>query len=130
MKKGIIIFGLACLSFWACNASAGTLTASQTGPGLELTFTPTSTFVPGAAPLVFTPSAQVNMAAQSVRTSFQLNAYHSAVLGKASGQGYGMAGDSKKVFFIDISPTGHTWVAVSGTNKTAFTGATAAWTSI
>ena len=125
MKKSILIFSIACLGLLASNATAATLNVDQSGgAGTAAVFTPTA-LVPGAVPLSFIPSAQVNIAGSSVRTAFQINAYHQAVLGKSSGQGYGMASDSKKVYFLDIS-TVTTWTAVSGTNVSAFSG----WTSL
>ena len=126
--KRLLILGIACLGFSASQASAATLDLDQSAGGAAAVFTPT-TLVPGAVALSFTPSAQVVMDGKSVRTSFAINAYHGAVLNKASGQAYGMAADSKKVYFLDIS-TVTAYASPTGTTAATFSGANPAWTSL
>ena len=129
-KKSLLIIGITSLAFWACNASALDLTQTD-GAGAEAKFTETATAIPGAADLVFKPSTQVVFAGESNKTSFAIDAYHAAVLNKTSGQAYGMAGDSKKVFFCDISTTAaYSTVQPDGTNAGDAFLAASGWTSM
>lgn len=87
--------------------------------GASITITPTA-LVPGAQPLVFNPSSQVNISGGTERTGFAVYTGHEAVKGKDAGQNYGMASDSNDVFWIKAPAT---YAALSGkTNSTAFTG--------
>ena len=114
------VFGLLAMH---TNAMAS-VSVANTNPGDPVTVTPTN--VSGAANLVFNPSTNVIIDGDSDETSFAIWGYHSQVLGKSSGQAYGMAADTNKLFFLDISglsaaPT------VTGTNAAA---AFTAWTTI
>ena len=120
MKKARYI--TAGLLFCALSATSTVYAAgtavTNANPGEALTITGTG--VPGAKNVVFTPSTNVNMSADSMATSFAVNGWHDQADQKKNGQAYGMAADSNKMFFLDISTTAG--VAVTATNSTAFSG--------
>ena len=116
MKK--ILYITAGLLFCALSSTSSVYAAVKNGtPGGVLNIPVTPAGVPGAQPIAFTPSTNVNMGADVVSTSFAINAWHDQADQKKNGQAYGMAADSNKMFFLDISGTAAT--AVSGTNAGA-----------
>lgn len=131
MKKNFYIAAALLAGFlWTTNAQAGDL--SQTGgAGTDITFAVTATGIPGAKALTFSPSNNVLMNGETDPTGFQVNAYHTAALGKAAGQGYGMTADSNSIWFVaieDVTDDGD--FSVTGTNSLALTGATAPYTKM
>ena len=122
----VLFFSLVALS---TNASAVTAVANGTA-GADVTVDCSGTG--GAANIVFSPSTNVFIDGQSDTTSFAIFGWHSSVVLKASGQGYGMAGDDNKLAFTDISDAaGYAVLTASqsadGTNAVA---AFADWTTI
>lgn len=104
MKKIFLglLLGLATIGFSVQNASSG---AFDNGGDGEVTIT-TNGVPTAAGSLLFNPSTGVAIYGASDVTSFAVAAYHSAVVGKKAGQGYGMAADSNKQWVLDIGPDG------------------------
>lgn len=119
MKRNLYIaVGLLAGLFLVQDASA--FTANTANGTLSIP----SSNVPGApATLNFNPSTNVILGGNSVSTSFLINGYHTQALAKAAGQGYAMAADSNKMYFVSIEATGTTAakVQVAGTNSLGFT---------
>jgi hypothetical protein len=119
MKKTLLIAAgiLFCVPI-AHNALGAMSQDATTG-----TVTITAGAVAGAQSITFDPSTNVQMNGNSMATSFAIGAYHSQALRKASGQAYGMAADSSKMYFQDISDsTAYTGLVGAGTNQsTSFT---------
>lgn len=124
MKKNFYIAAaLLASSFFATNALAVDLV--QSNPGDNAVFTPTATGVPGATALDFSPSNNVVMDGTSEETGFLINGYHTAALGKAAGQAYGMTADSNTIWFLVIEEEADaTAIQVAGTNSGDLTGYT------
>jgi hypothetical protein len=117
MKKALFIPAvLICCFYTISNAIAGTFTSEK---GAQITIAADA--VPGAQPIIFNPSTNVNVDGQSDSTSFAVTAWHEQAEGKSSGQAYGMAADSNKMFFIDISDANNIPSGV-GTNSGDFSG--------
>ena len=51
----------------------------------------------------FSPSTNVYMMGQTASSGFTIGALHDQVVGKKSGKAFGMASDSNKVYYLDIS---------------------------
>ena len=123
MKKSLCLTLGACLISIVALYSNANATTFNNGTGGQVSFTITT---PGApTPFTFNPSSNVAMAGVSVATAFQENAYHTAVLNKASGQSFGMASNSNKIWFNDISSTS-SYTAPTGSTSATFSG----WNSI
>jgi hypothetical protein len=106
-------------SLLATNAQA--LDLAQGAAGEVASFTVT---IPGAKDLLFSPSNNVVMNGESEETSFQVNGYHTAALGKAAGQAYAMTADSNTMWFFAIEDeTADTAFAIGGTNSGDLSGA-------
>lgn len=117
MKYLYIAMSLAAGLVLTQNVKASDLTVS----GGEVTLSVEG--IPGAKPLEFTPSTNVNMAGETDATGFQINAYHTSALGKAAGQAYAMTADSNTMWFFAIEDEANdTNIALSGTNSGVFTG--------
>ncbi len=122
IKTTSLITAILGLFFIASSVSAATTNwdnSSADGPTGAVTIAVDNTTIPGAEPVVFEPSTQVNISGGSETTSFSAMAGHEAVKGKDAGQNYGMAADSSAVFWIK-SPAAYS--AVTGTNSTALAG--------
>ena len=123
-----------CLTLGACligivtlcsNANAASGDVSQNASTNVVTIDTTNNT---AAPdLTFNPSTNVAVAGESSATAFQINAYHTAVLNKTSGQSFGMASNSNKVWFDDISGDA-SYNTPTGTSTANFV--TKGWSSI
>lgn len=101
MKK--ILFVAAGLFLCALTIQNIANAASLSQPNVGGPVTVSATNVSGAKSIVFTPSSNVVMTGVSEKTSWALGAYHTQAMNKKNGQGYGMAADSNKVWFQDIS---------------------------
>ena len=106
--------------FLLCPFSANNTYASdvaQTTPGGVVTVAATA--VAGAQPITFNPSTNVNMDGATSATAFAIDGWHEQAELKTAGQGYGMASDTNKMFFIDISQA-ISATTITGTNSGAF----------
>lgn len=120
VKKITTLMTILALGLIASSASAAPIYYSGL-KGATITITPTA-LVPGATPLIFNPSAEVNISGGTVTTSFSVMAGHEAVKGKDAGQNYAMAADSNAVFWQKAPAT---YVAITAnTNSAPFQAAT------
>ena len=88
--------------------------------GYTITITPTPTNVPGADPMIFNPSPQVQMSWASTDGGFAVNAVHASALETTGGQAYGMSADTNKVFFKSVSSAASVLVQVNAATSVVF----------
>ena len=122
MKKIFcIIAGLLFCAFSTNSSYAASGDVTQTGgAGGEMTIDTTNNAA--SADLKFNPSTNVVMMGQSSATSFAVAGFHNQANQKAKGQVYGMATDSNKMFFNDISSTAAPTDISTTTAAAAFSG--------
>jgi len=121
MKKIIYAASSIFLLLLSVNFSqAATGDITQTAKGAEVTIDTTN--MTQAPDLKFKPSTNVNIFGRSSATAFAVAGYHDQVNGKASGQEYGMASDTNKMFAKDISATAATNTLSDTQSAKAFTG--------
>ncbi len=96
MKKYMIL-GSAVVFSLSMASSALAEQGWKNSPG-EM-FTISAGTVPGAQPIEFKPSSQVNMQGKSVTTKYAHHAYHEQAKGKKQGQDYGMTSDKSVIFW-------------------------------
>jgi len=116
MKKGIsLVIAIVALMFLAANAFALDFISTD---GSVILVNPTT---PGAATIEFKPSPRCNIDGFSSSNGFAVRGAHIAAIGTGGGMEYGMASDTTKVYFRDISGIADAsgLTAVSTSNSTA-----------
>ena len=118
MKKQFII-GLAFISAMLFTASVYAADYESANPGDSITIDASS--VSGAQDPVFNPSPQVTILLNVGADKFATAAVHRQALDTTDGKEYGMAYDSTKIYFYDVSAV-TTVVDITTSSSTAFSG--------